>query len=75
MAVKHEIIFQNNILIVRDPSIGQDVLHQPLRPTWGDPVPWQNEQEARDWALTHMSHLFLDPPETDNNNVDSTPGV
>lgn len=61
--IKYEFLFRNNIAIIRDVATGEEIVHQALRPTWGDPEPWASEEQAREWAYHEFPHLLEDIPE------------
>lgn len=80
--IKHEFVFRDNIAIIRDIATGVEMIHQALRPTWGEPEPWTGEEQAREWAYHEFPGFFVDipdpqdptdPPIDDQSNT--TPGA
>ena len=61
--IKHEFIFRDNIAIIRDTETQLEMIHQPMRPTWGEPTRWSSEEEAREWAYSEFSSFFEDTPD------------
>lgn len=61
--IKYEFVFRDNIAIIRDVATGEEILHQAMRPTWGEPEPWAGEDQAREWAYHEFPHLLEDIPE------------
>ena len=82
--IKYEFVFRDNIAIIRDKETGEEIVHQALRPTWGEPERWVSEEQAREWAHSYFWYYFEDvqdptPPEQLEGNVtvtdNTTPGA